>query len=147
MSRRLNMLLCIVGVFGVVCCFASATDLFDIRWYTIDGGGEMFSTGGNFELSGTIGQSDAGMTMSGGQFELAGGFWPGVVPRDVVPVPGDLDFDGDVDIYDFEILNGCLTGPEVVYPVNCDVADLDMDGNVDLEDFAMFQEFFDGPHP
>ncbi len=33
---------------------------FDLSWHTIDGGGEMFTSGGNFELSGTIGQPDAG---------------------------------------------------------------------------------------
>ena len=48
---------------------------FDIDWYTIDGGGEMFSTGNSFELSGTIGQPDAGLTLTGGTFELTGGFW------------------------------------------------------------------------
>ncbi len=45
-----------------------------IPWWTIDAGGGMRSTGGDFELSGTIGQPDAG-TMSGGDFELTGGFW------------------------------------------------------------------------
>ena len=46
---------------------------FSIDWFTIDGGGGT-SSGGNFTLSGTIGQPDAG-TMSGGNFSLNGGFW------------------------------------------------------------------------
>jgi len=46
---------------------------FDLSWHTIDGGGGT-STGGSFALSGTIGQHDAGV-MSGGSFELVGGFW------------------------------------------------------------------------
>ena len=50
---------------------------FDLSWYTVDCGGAMFTTGGGFELSGTIGQPDAGV-MTGGTFELVGGFWPGV---------------------------------------------------------------------
>ena len=33
---------------------------FAIDWYTIDGGGEMFSTGGDFVLGGCMGQPDAG---------------------------------------------------------------------------------------
>jgi hypothetical protein len=33
---------------------------FDLSRYTIDGGGVMFSTGGDFELSGTIVQPDGG---------------------------------------------------------------------------------------
>ena len=48
----------------------------DLSWHTIDGGGEMFSTGGDFELSGTIGQPDAStVVLAGGDFKLTGGFW------------------------------------------------------------------------
>ena len=46
---------------------------YTIDWYTIGGGGGA-SSGGDFTLSGTIGQPDAG-TMSGGNYTLAGGFW------------------------------------------------------------------------
>jgi hypothetical protein len=48
---------------------------YDLDWHTVDGGGVMFSTGGDFELSGTIGQPDAGGPLTGGDFELTGGFW------------------------------------------------------------------------
>ncbi|MFN0138315.1 MAG: hypothetical protein ACKVS9_19605 [Phycisphaerae bacterium] len=48
--------------------------VYDVPWHTIDGGGEMFSTGGAFSVGGTIGQPDAGV-MTGGVFELTGGFW------------------------------------------------------------------------
>ena len=47
---------------------------FDLTWNTIDGGGATFSTSGNYRLGGTIGQPDAG-AMSGGTFQLSGGFW------------------------------------------------------------------------
>lgn len=47
---------------------------YDLTWNTFDGGGAMFSTGGNYSLGGTIGQADAG-TMSGGSYILSGGFW------------------------------------------------------------------------
>jgi hypothetical protein len=46
---------------------------YSIDWYTIAGGGGA-SSGGNFTLSGTIGQP-ATATMSGGNFSLTGGFW------------------------------------------------------------------------
>jgi len=49
---------------------------YTIDWSTIDGGGGT-STNGQYSLTGTIGQPDAG-TMSGGGFTLHGGFW-GVV--------------------------------------------------------------------
>ena len=49
---------------------------FEIPKSTIDGGGGR-STGGSFELTGTIGQPDAGQSLTGGNFRLSGGFWPG----------------------------------------------------------------------
>ena len=45
-----------------------------IDWYKISGGGGS-STGGNYSISGTIGQPDAGSTMSGANYSLTGGFW------------------------------------------------------------------------
>lgn len=33
------------------------------------------STGGGYTLTGSIGQHDAGVTLSGGEFTLAGGLW------------------------------------------------------------------------
>ncbi len=55
--------------------YAFASGGMAIDWFTIDGGGGT-SSGGSFELSGTVGQPDAGV-MTGGDFELAGGFWGG----------------------------------------------------------------------
>ncbi len=49
---------------------------YDLSWYTIDGGGATFSTGGSYSLGGTIGQADAGV-LSGGTYQLNGGFWGG----------------------------------------------------------------------
>jgi hypothetical protein len=49
------------------------TPAFELRWRSVDNGGG-YSTGGAFELEGTIGQPDAGFA-SGGGFELTGGFW------------------------------------------------------------------------
>ena len=49
---------------------------FNLPWFTIDGGGNR-SQGGAFELSGIIGQPDAGQ-ISGGLFTLEGGFGVGL---------------------------------------------------------------------
>ena len=57
---------------------------FSIDWFTIDGGGGT-STGGVYAVSGTIGQPDAGPTMSGGNYSLVGGFW-GIVAA--IQTPG-----------------------------------------------------------
>ena len=47
---------------------------YELSKYTIDGGGTMFSVAGEYELSGTIGQPDAGFVQSD-DYELTGGFW------------------------------------------------------------------------
>jgi hypothetical protein len=47
---------------------------FSIDWYKIGGGGGT-STGATYQVSGTIGQPDAGSAMSGGSYSLTGGFW------------------------------------------------------------------------
>ncbi len=46
---------------------------FEVRQFTVDGGGGA-SSGGTFALRGTIGQAEAG-TLSKGTFVLHGGFW------------------------------------------------------------------------
>jgi hypothetical protein len=76
---------------------------YDLSWYTVDGGGDMWTTGGTFELSGTIGQPDAGVVMTGGTFELTGGFWAlaAAAPQDCV---GDLNCDGQINFGDINPL-------------------------------------------
>jgi hypothetical protein len=47
---------------------------YTIDWYKIAGGGGT-STNSQYSVSGTIGQPDAGVAMSGGNFSVSGGFW------------------------------------------------------------------------
>jgi hypothetical protein len=48
---------------------------YSIDWYKIAGGGGT-STGGTYQVNGTIGQPDAGQqAMTGGNYSLTGGFW------------------------------------------------------------------------
>lgn len=66
---------------------------YSIDWYSIDGGGGT-STGGVYQVSGTIGQPDAGR-LTGSSFVLEGGFWgfvgawqtPGAPLLSVVKLP------------------------------------------------------------
>jgi uncharacterized repeat protein (TIGR01451 family) len=51
---------------------------YDLSWFTVDGGGATFSTGGSYSLGGTIGQPDASNALAGGTYSLTGGFWSGV---------------------------------------------------------------------
>jgi LPXTG-site transpeptidase (sortase) family protein len=57
---------------------------YDISWWTVDSGGETFSTGGTYRLGGTIGQPDAG-EHSGGDYTLYGGFWNRDFPLTLAP--------------------------------------------------------------
>jgi hypothetical protein len=93
---------------------------------------------------------------------LSGPFWSAMVvgnddgPTDRVPngstpirvsFPGDLDYDGDVDLSDFGRFQGCFNGPNrTAARSDCADADLDNDADVDLTDFARFQACFNGPN-
>ena len=55
--------------------FSSAhAQQYSIDWYKIAGGGGT-STGGTYQVSGTIGQPDASGAMTGGNYSLTGCFW------------------------------------------------------------------------
>ena len=56
---------------------AGAQTLEVTRHVVAGGGGH--STGDNYSLSGTVGQPEASSPISGGAFELRGGYWVGAV--------------------------------------------------------------------
>jgi hypothetical protein len=58
---------------------------YSIDWSKIAGGGGT-SSGGNYTLTGTIGQTDAG-TLSGGNYTLEGGFLSGIVVLQTLGAP------------------------------------------------------------
>ena len=53
---------------------ATSAQNYNIDWYKIAGGGGT-STGSVYSVSGTIGQPDAGVAMTGGNYSVTGGFW------------------------------------------------------------------------
>ncbi len=65
-----QIMLLLVGLMPV----AGFSQNYTIDWYKIAGGGGT-STGGTYQVSGTIGQPDASMAMTGGSYSLTGGFW------------------------------------------------------------------------
>jgi hypothetical protein len=94
---------------------------YELSWYTIDGGG--VSSGGQYVLTGTIGQPDAAYSSSE-KYELLGGFWPG----------GPLCF---VDFKDFARFAEywLYTGTDLA-------GDIDKDGDVDFEDLRRFADYW-----
>ena len=120
---------------AVLVTMAFAQDYTIDRW-TVDGGGVMRSTGSGFELSGTIGQPDAGETMMGGAFEMTGGFWFPLAE-------GDCNDDGGVTLFDHEDFDACLSGPGGgIFSPQCRCFDLNQSGDVELADFSQFQTGF-----
>jgi len=65
---------------------ALAQEGYDLSWWTIDGGGQTFSTGDGYSLGGAIGQPDAGL-LTGPGYRLEGGFWNGAAGRYKVYLP------------------------------------------------------------
>jgi len=117
-ARRLGVLGLAWLASGWCVSFAAA---FEIDWWTIDGGGAMWTTGGDLELSGTSGQPDAAVAMTGSDFSLTGGFWA-LSPGPAVLV-GDLNCDGVVGFGDINAF--------VLY----------------LSNFAVWQTTYDGCPP
>ncbi len=74
--RFLSLLLLVIAVALLGVVSASALAGYTLDWWTVDGGGAMFSSNGSYSLGGTIGQPDAG-TSTGGTYTLSGGFWGG----------------------------------------------------------------------
>jgi hypothetical protein len=72
-TGALQNLAAVAGLFLLSAFCFRAWGQYSIDWSTIDGGGGT-STGGVYQVSGTIGQPDAGK-MSGGNYTIDGGFW------------------------------------------------------------------------
>ncbi len=80
-ALMLSSLMLLLAVSNAI---AQRGGLYELSWFTVDGGGGQ-SQGGDYAISGTIGQPEAGVPMSGGQFTLHGGFW--YPPTDIIVDP------------------------------------------------------------
>lgn len=136
MTSRKSTGLALALLAGSLARLVSA-QVIEVTRFTIDNGGVMHSTGGDLELSGTIGQSDAGV-LTGGAFTLTGGFWFPLAPT-------DCNEDGLANLGDHAAFLQCLNGPLAPGSLGCQCADVDRSGSVDLRDFAAAQVHFTGP--
>ena len=112
----------------VILAASAASAQYKLSWYTIDGGGGQ-SSGGDFTLTGTIGQPDAAWS-KGGDYELLGGFWMGG-PFCVV------DFNHFARFAEHWRDNPCNIGNNF-----CGGADLNQLDGVDWEDVKMFVDLW-----
>jgi hypothetical protein len=60
--------------FGLLLPSLGFAQQYSVGWYKISGGGGT-STGATYQVTGTIGQPDAGGALTGGGYSLTGGFW------------------------------------------------------------------------
>ena len=88
---------------------------YDLSWWTVDGGGGTWSSGGSLALGGTAGQPDAG-DLAGGAYALQGGFWDFYEQQEdlaIAKVAEDLDgaplYEGDVVRYVITVENAGAT--------------------------------------
>ncbi len=88
MIKRLVILCALLGLALLAAGVARAyPDLvYDLSWHTVAGGGGEGTQGGAYELSGSIGQPDAG-ELTGGNYTLTGGFWQSAASQYRVYLP------------------------------------------------------------
>ena len=133
MNAHARMSIYVLTATAMLFAGVALADEFEMIRWTVDGGGAMRAGGGDFELSGTAGQSDPGALMSGGEFELTGGFW-------FRQAEGDCNCDSAVNLFDFDAFTDCMSGPGGGLPApECVCFDFDGDADVDLIDFGLFQ--------
>ena len=113
---RKMILLLMFGIATLITFAPAGFCDYQIVWSTMDGGGT--SAGGQYKLTGIIGQPSAGYS-EGGSYELLGGFWPGgplcfvnfadfaafadYWLQSGAELPADLDGNGTVDFGDLEL--------------------------------------------
>ncbi len=95
----------------------------DITWYTVDGGGATFSTGGTYSLGGTIGQPDASGPLAGGSFSVIGGFWGVALPPSV-----------DLSVTKTDGVGSAVPGQSVTYTIVVSNAGPDADPSAQFVD-------------
>jgi len=80
------LVLMVAGIMSVTGSVLANGGSYEIDWWSVDGGAGTI-TGGEYELVGVVGQPDAGETASGGDYNLTGGFIPGLSEPTVVFYP------------------------------------------------------------
>ena len=134
MRRIVIATVAVAAVFAVAAtALAQATNTFDVPWFSIAGGGETSSANG-FTLNGTIGQAAVGDKQTGGAFTLTGGFQTGISFRVDVGVCGDLNDDGNVDVFDTIIILHIIVGNIAPTSSQLILGDVDRDGDITVFD-------------
>lgn len=73
----LGLLTGLLIAFGALPLHAQVSANYDLSWNTSDNGGVLYSSGGRYQVSGTLGQADANEPSSSGNYTLNAGWWNG----------------------------------------------------------------------
>ena len=73
--------LVMLSLIGVASAYSAESSGYSIAKSSIEGGVFNWSSGNNYGLGGSIGQHEAGL-VTGGEYQLGGGVWPGGEPVD-----------------------------------------------------------------
>jgi hypothetical protein len=109
-----------------------------ITWSSVDGGGNMFTSGGVYTLGSTIGQPDAGPLLAAAGTSMTGGFWVVASTLPPPPCPADFNHSGAVSVQDiFDFL--------AAYFGSDPAADFNLSGQVSVQDiFDFLAAYFAG---
>lgn len=110
--------------------------------YVISSGGGS-STSATHSVRATLGEPVTGAGDSPNHSIRAGFFMAVIVP--ICGADGDSDGDGHIDLDDFKVFSGCMSGPGGdPEGAQCRCFHFDSDTDVDLIDFGFFQRAFTG---
>lgn len=140
---RMKKILSLAAGASLACAVATASGQYDLSWFSVDGGGWTWSTGGSYQLGGTIGQPDAGVVLNGGSYQLTGGFWPGAAAAGPTVLIGDLNCNGSVgfdDINAFVLYLSNFASWQATYP-GCPAENGDINADGDFPDFGDINPF------
>ncbi|MCB9852597.1 MAG: hypothetical protein H6819_05840 [Phycisphaerales bacterium] len=132
MIRRRRIPILMLALFSAASFATAWAQTLDVDWHTVDSGGEMWSSGGTMQLSGSIGQSDTddSLVMTGITLSLTGGFWA-TPPCWCL---SDTNHDGLRNGEDIHFLLECVLNTVL----DCECADVATDGALDMNDVDAF---------
>jgi hypothetical protein len=125
----------------------ASAPLYNLNWYSVNGGGATKVTGTNFNLGLSVGQSAAGY-VTGTNFKLGVGFWYGAGGACPITLSGDVNTNGTITSSDIIVLvNYVFKGG--VAPMPCAAnGDVNCNGSVTSADIIVLVNYvFKGGAP
>ncbi len=124
----------------------SGANPINMDWYSINNGGAIEVAAGNIKMGLSIGQNAVG-EVSAGNIKMGLGFWYGAsgsgAPSCACDCHGDLDCDGDVDVFDVTlVVNVAFRGADAILDPNVlctrERTDVSCDGSTNIFDVTKF---------